>query len=45
MERREFLRKSVWTALGSAIAGTGLMQAFNHISNDKSKTNNMKIVV
>lgn len=45
MERREFLRKSVLTALGTATAGSGLVQAFNHIGNNESKTGKMKITV
>ena len=28
MERREFLKKSALAALGTAVAGTGLVQAF-----------------
>jgi multimeric flavodoxin WrbA len=43
MKRRDFLRKSVLATLGTAIAGTGIVQALNHISNNKS--NKMKIVV
>ena len=45
MERRDFLKKSVLAALGTAVAGTGIVEAFNHISDNKSKTNKMKIVV
>lgn len=45
MERREFLRKSVLTALGTAVAGTGLVQAFNNMTENKSKSDKMKIVV
>lgn len=45
MERREFLRKSVLTALGTAVAGTGLVQAFTHIGNNESKTGKMRITV
>lgn len=45
MERRDFLRKSVLATLGTAIAGTGLVQAFNHISDNESKSKKMKIVV
>lgn len=32
-------------ALCTAAAGTGIVQAFNHIDNNRSKTNKMKIVV
>ena len=32
-------------ALGTAMTGTGLAQAFNHIGNDESKTGKMKITV
>lgn len=45
MERRDFLRKSVLTALGTVVAGTGLVQAFDHINNNESKSRKMKIVV
>lgn len=45
MERRDFLKKSVLTTLGTALAGTGLVQAFNHLNGNKSKTDKMKIVV
>lgn len=45
MERRDFLKKSVLAALGTAVAGTGIVEAFNHISDNKSKANKMKIVV
>ena len=45
MERRDFLRKSVLATLGTAIAGTGLVQAFNHISDNESKSKKMKIAV
>ena len=45
MERRDFLRKSVLTALGTAVAGSGLAQAFDHITNNESKTGKMKITV
>ena len=45
MERREFLKKSALTALGTAVAGTGIVQAFNHINDNESNTNKMKIVV
>ena len=45
MERREFLKKSALAALGTAVAGTGLVQAFNHINDNESKTDKMKIVV
>lgn len=44
MERREFLRKSVLTALATA-AGSGLVQAFNNMTENKSKSDKMKIVV
>ena len=43
MERREFLKKSALAALGTAIAGTGLVQAFNHT--DDNNSDKMKIVV
>lgn len=45
MERRDFLKKSVLAALGTAVAGTGIVEAFNYISDNKSKTSKMKIVV
>ena len=45
MERRDFLRKSVLTALGTVVAGMGLVQAFDHINNNESKSRKMKIVV
>ena len=45
MERREFLKKSALAALGTAVAGTGIVQAFNHINDNESKTEKMKIVV
>lgn len=45
MERREFLKKSALAALGTAVAGTGIMQAFTHINDNKLKTSKMKIVV
>lgn len=45
MERRDFLRKSALATLGTALAGTGLVQAFNHINNNESKSKKMKIVV
>lgn len=45
MKRRDFLKKSVLTALGTAVAGTGLVQAFDHVNNNESKTKKMKIVV
>ena len=45
MERRDFLKKSALAALGTAMNGTGLAQAFNHIGNDESKTGKMKITV
>lgn len=45
MERREFLKKSTMAALSTAVAGTGLVHAFNHINDNESKTDNMKIVV
>lgn len=38
MERREFLKKSALAALGKAVAGTGSVQAFNHINDNESKT-------
>ena len=46
MERRDFLRKSVLATLGTAIAGTGLVQAFSHLNNiEPNNINKMKIVV
>lgn len=45
MERREFLKKSVLSALGTAVAGTGLVRAFNLINDNESKSNKMKITV
>ena len=45
MEGRDFLKKSALAALGTAMTGTGLAQAFNHIGNDESKTGKMKITV
>ena len=46
MERRDFLRKSALAALGTAVAGSGLVQALNLIDNNQSKNDNtMKIVV
>ena len=45
MERRDFLKKSALAALGTAVAGMGIMQALNHINDYKSKTNKMKITV
>lgn len=45
MERREFLKKSALAALGAAVAGTGIVQAFNYMNDNESKTNKMKIVV
>lgn len=45
MERREFLKKSALAALGTAVAGTGIVQAFDHINDNESKTGKMKIVV
>ena len=45
MERREFLKKSALATLGAAVAGTGLVQAFNHLNNNGQKTGKMKIVV
>ena len=45
MERREFLKKSALATLGTAVAGTGIVQAFNHINDNASKTDKMKIVV
>ena len=45
MERREFLKKSALAALGTAVAGTGIVQAFNHINDNESNTDKMKIVV
>ena len=38
MERREFLKKSALAALGTAVAGTWIVQAFNHINDNESKT-------
>ena len=37
MERREFLKKSALAALGTAVAGTGLVQAFNLVNDNESK--------
>ena len=45
MERREFLKKSALATLGTVVAGTGLVQAFDHMNENKSKTNKMKITV
>ena len=45
MERRDFLKKSVLTTLGTALADTGLVQAFNHLNGNESKTDKKKIVV
>ena len=45
MERREFLKKSALAALGTAVAGTGIVQAFNLVNDNESKTEKMKIVV
>ena len=45
MERRDFLKKSALAALGTAVVGTGIVQAFNHINDNESKTDKMKIVV
>lgn len=45
MERREFLKKSTLATLSTAVAGTGLVHAFNHINDNESKIDNMKIVV
>ena len=45
MERREFLKKSALAALGTAVAGTGIVQAFNLVNDNESKTDKMKIVV
>ena len=45
MEQREFLKKSALAALGTAVAGTGIVQAFNHINDNESKIDKMKIVV
>lgn len=45
MERRDFLRKSALAALGTAVGGTGLVQAFKHIDNGNKNTNRMKITV
>ena len=45
MERRDFLRKSALAALGTAVGGTGLVQAFKHIDNGNNNTNRMKITV
>ena len=40
MERREFLKKSAMAALGTAVAGTGIVQAFNHMNNNPRKNGN-----
>ena len=45
MKRREFLKKSALAALGTAVAGTGLVQAFSHVNDNESKSDKMKIVV
>ena len=45
MERRDFLKKSALAALGTALSGTGLVQAFDYINENESKTDKMKIVV
>ena len=45
MERREFLKKSALAALGTAVAGTGIVQAFNLVNDNESNTDQMKIVV
>lgn len=45
MERREFLKKSALATLGAAAAGTGIVQAFNHLGNNIQKSDKMKIVV
>ena len=45
MKRREFLKKSALAALGTAVAGTGIVQAFNLVNDNESKTEKMKIVV
>ena len=36
MERREFLKKSALAALGTVVAGTGIMQAFSIVNDNKS---------
>lgn len=43
MERRDFLKKSVLATLGTALAGTGLVHAFNELNG--KEFNKMKIVV
>lgn len=45
MERRDFLKKSVLATLGTTVAGSGLVQAFDHFNDNKSTENKMKIVV
>ena len=45
MERRDFLKKSALAAIGTAVAGTGIVQAINNLENNLLKTNMMKIVV
>ena len=45
MERREFLKKSAFAVLSAAVAGTGIVHVFNHINDNESKANKMKIVV
>lgn len=45
MERRDFLKKSVLATLGTALAGTGLVQVFGHANRNELKTGKMKIVV
>ena len=39
------MKKSALAALGTAVAGTGIVQAFNHINDNESKPDKMKIVV
>lgn len=45
MKRRDFLKKSVLATLGTAAAGSGLVQAFEHLSGNDSNVNKMKIVI
>ncbi len=45
MERREFLKKSALSTLGTAVTGTGIVQAFDNMESNESKARKMKIVV
>ncbi len=44
MERRDFLKKSILATLGTAV-GTGMVWAFEHLSENDFNVNKMKIVV